>query len=92
MRFLRSSCIKQSQQPLDIQKLFKKQRLHLVNIIKYSIKVSPYAQAISVKSKYFDVTKTVNHISREFSRHAYFFIEKGEGWITGKALFFKYQQ
>ena len=38
---------------------------------KDSIKVDPYSRSIRVKSKYFDVTKTVGHIPREISRHAF---------------------
>lgn len=45
---------------------------------KDSIKVNPYACAIRVKSKYFDVAKTVGYISTEISRHIYFFIKKEE--------------
>ena len=53
---------------------------------KDAIKIDPYACEIHVKGKHFDVTKTVAHIPREISRHAYFFIKEKEGRITGKGL------
>ena len=38
---------------------------------KDSIKVDPYACEIHVKGKHFNVTKTVAHIPREISQHAF---------------------
>ena len=59
--------------------------------IKIQSKLIIYASAIRVKSKYFDVTKTVGHILREISRHVYFFIKKEEGWITVKVFSVRYR-
>ena len=47
---------------------------------KESIKVDPYACAIRVKERFFGAMKTVGHIPREISRHAYFFI-KNKRWL-----------
>ena len=58
---------------------------------KDSIKIDPYACAIRVKSKYFDVMHTVGHIPREISRHVYFFIKKEGGLITRSVLSVKYR-
>ena len=39
--------------------------------------IDPYACAIKIKNRFFDNRITVGHISREISRHCYFFMKEG---------------
>lgn len=48
-----------------------------------SKQVDPYACAIRTKHFYYDAWRTVGHIPREISRHAFYFLSAEGGLITG---------
>ena len=58
---------------------------------KEPIKVDPYACAMQAKERFFGAMKTVGHITREISRHVYFFIKTEGGSVNGKVLSVKYR-
>ena len=72
--------------------LKKEMRLKLSSkLAKVQKKIDPYACAIRAKEEYFKGWKTVDHIPREISRHAYFFIKSEGGSVNGTVISTKYR-
>ena len=58
---------------------------------KLSKNVDPYACAIRAKNQFFNSWKTVGHISREISRHVYYFIKTEGGFVNVSVISTKYR-
>ena len=53
---------------------------------KLSKNVDPYACAIRAKNDFFNSWKTVGHIPREISCHAYYFSKTEVGFVNGSVI------